>query len=245
MSLAGFQNALGRTVRARAAVPLEGLDLSKAERERIAELLASDGFRATMAVQRSWCESRAALGASLTLSMLPPERRRELTAEWVARGGGTNSFFAAEADAFLAFIGERLPWPSHASSICRLERAILRAEEQSARFVSPDKACLRRPDCVLRRGDHASLVALFAEPEQLLMAVDNRQELPPLSDKEDLLFGAPGLPGLVRSARPSEIALWQAVATPHTIAALLKQGHERSTIEGLVSSGVLQPEQLA
>lgn len=239
MSLAGFQGALGRAVRARAAVPLDELTLSEAERERIGQLIASQGFRATMAVQRSWCESRAALGASLTLSILPLEQRREFVGEWIAQGGGTNSFFAAEADAFLAFIAERLPPHSHALSICRLERAVLRAEEQASLFVSPDSKSLRDADCVLSRGDHATLIALFAEPDELLMALDNRQALPPIAG-EYLLFVAPGLPGLVRPASPAEIVLWQTLTTPATVAAVLEQGHEQATIETLANSGVLQ-----
>jgi hypothetical protein len=71
MSLIAFQTALGRTVRARqdTQISCDGLDLSEQERRNLVRVFDSSGFRATASIQRSWCESRAAAGARLTLSI--------------------------------------------------------------------------------------------------------------------------------------------------------------------------------
>src|ERR1700687_42397 len=106
MSLIGLQVALGRMVRAgnrAGTAALDDLDLSPSERDHLSRLLKSPGFRFTASIQRSWCEGRAAKSAPLALSMLSVDDRRRAIGDWADRGGGTNSFFLAEADAFLAF----------------------------------------------------------------------------------------------------------------------------------------------
>jgi hypothetical protein len=241
MSLIAFQTALGRNVRARteAQAACDDLDLSPQERRSLAGVIDSKGFRATANIQRSWCESRAATGARLTLSILPQAERRELIREWVDGGGGTNSFFAAEAEAFLAFIARRLTDPSHAMSLCRLEQAVLRAEAGAAQFEPAQPAVLGDPACVLRRGHHAALVVLFAEFEQLLAAIEGQGPAPPLSDEQVLLV-APGLPGLARPADALETALWRALAEPKSIGALRLQGHPQDTINALWMAGAIE-----
>src|SRR5215470_12488389 len=120
MSLAGYQHALGTSIRMRARdarAPASGgaalaNDLTRRESASLEVILASPGFDLTVAVQRSWCESRAATTARQTLSVLPAEQRQRLLREWVTTGGGTRSFVASEAEAFLEFIARRLPEPS-------------------------------------------------------------------------------------------------------------------------------------
>jgi hypothetical protein len=241
MSLIAFQTALGRTVRARtdSQAACDDLDLSPQERRNLARVIDSAGFRATANVQRSWCESRAASGARLTLSMLPLAQRRELVREWVDCGGGTNSFFAAEAEAFLEFIAPRLDQPSHALSLCRLEQAVLRAEAVTAQFEPPEPGVLDDPACMLRRGHHAALVVVFAEFEQLLLAIEGQGPTPPLSHQQMLLI-APGLPGLARPADAAEIKLWRSLAEPQSIKALRLQGHARDKIDALWMAGAVE-----
>jgi hypothetical protein len=241
MSLIAFQTALGRAVRARtpAQAACDDLDLSPQERQRLACLVESNGFRATATIQRSWCESRAAGGARLTLSVLPLAARRELVREWVDGGGGTHSFFTTEAEAFLAFLVQRLAEPSHAMSLCRLEQAVLRAEAAAAQFEPRQLAVLDEPECVLRTSPHAALVVLFAELEQLLAAIEGRGLVPPLSH-ESVLLVAPGVPGLARPAEETEAALWRSLVEPQSIAALRRHGHERDTIEALRDAGAVE-----
>jgi hypothetical protein len=241
MPLIGVQTALGRMVLAGAdPTDLVDLDLSADERTAMSRLLISPGFRFTRSIQRSWCEARAARGARLPLSILSAATRRRLVGEWVERGGGTNSFFLGEADGFLDFLAQRLPDPSHALSLCRFERAVLRAEEAAASFAPARGVNLDDPTCLLEAGRHAGLVAFFAEPEQLLAALEGEQALPPLSTNEFLVLVAPGLPGLARPADAAELALWRSLDAPATVADLLRRGHARATIESFLISGVTQ-----
>jgi len=241
MSLIAFQTALGRTVRARKETQssYDGLELSEQEWRNLVRVFSSSGFRATANIQRSWCESRAATGAQLTLSILPLAQRRELIREWVDGGGGTDSFFAFEAAAFLQFIAQRIPDPSHALSLCRLEQAVLRAEAVAAQFVPPDVALLDQPDCMVRASPHAAFVAIFAELDQLLLAIEGQGPVPPLSEPHMLLV-APGLPGLARPADTAEVALWRSLAEPQSIATLLRQGNELASIETLWTAGAME-----
>jgi len=238
MALGDFQTALGRLVRVPAgAGPLYGLALSTSERARLATLVESAGFRFTVDVQRSWCAGRAAKAARLTLSILPPEARQRLLNEWVSAGGGTASFFAAEAEAFWDFIAQHLPDPSHALTLCRVEQATLRASEGAYHFVVPHLSQLDTPGGVLRTGRYATLVRFHAEPHLLLAALLGEQPLPPLSpDAIPMLFG-PGLEGLFRLATGEEVALWERLVVPVALTVLLREGHRRETIEALVLAG--------
>ena len=241
MSLIAFQTALGRTVRARAtaAPACDDLDLSPQERRSLDHVIDSAGFRTTVSIQRSWCEARSASGAQLTLSVLPLEQRRQLVGDWVNSGGGTNSFFAAEAEAFLQFIEPRLPVPSHAFSLCRLEQAVLRAEAVATGFAARDPAALKDPFCRLRRGRDAALVGLFAELADLLAAMQRGHALPPLSPDEQFLLVAPGVPGLARPAGVGDVALWRSLAEPRTVGRIL-QRHRRITLKALWRAGVIE-----
>lgn len=87
-------------------------------------------------------------------------------------GGGTASFFAAEAEAFLSFIAERLPVPSHALTLCRVEQATLRAQEGALGFTKPDLSRLDSPGCALRAGRYAALVRFHAPPRLVLAAIE-------------------------------------------------------------------------
>jgi hypothetical protein len=239
MSLSSFQIALGRTVRASTA-QLDDLNLSSEERIRLPRLLASSGFRFTASIQRSWCEGRAAKGALLTLSVLPRAQRRQLVGEWVERGGGTNSFFAAEADAFLDFLAPRLPDPSHALSLCRFERAALCVEQVAARFVPPTGAALDNATGRLRTGRHAALVTFCAEPDQLLAALNGDAPLPPVSETMFPILVAPGLVDLTGPAEITEAALWQSLERSPTVSDLLRDGHSRDTIRMFLAVGAAE-----
>ena len=57
---------------------LRGVSLDERESRYFANLRETDEFRFYASVQRSWCIARAAKSASLTLSLLPQERREQL-----------------------------------------------------------------------------------------------------------------------------------------------------------------------
>src|SRR5262249_24321541 len=208
-SLLDFQRALGRLVRAPAgANPADDVDFAPDERARFDRLAGSEGLRFTAEIQRSWCIGRAAKGARLTLANLPAVERQPLLDGWVNQGGGTASFFASEADAFLDFIAARLPNPSHTLTLCRLEQATLRASQSARRFAPPDMSWLNTATGALCRGRHAMLV----------------------STPVAVLF-APGLDGLFREATDAEVELWERLSSPVALSTLLMDAGVRSIVE--------------
>jgi hypothetical protein len=139
--------------------------------------------------------------------------RRGVLEKWVNSGGGTLSFFGAEADALLDFIAGQLPDPSIELYICRLEQITLRASIHASCFQAPDLALfdLQRP---VRRAHHAGLVT-------------------------GLLI-APGLDGVQRVASPLEQLLWERLTVPATAATLLQEGYPRDSIETMLHIGGLE-----
>jgi hypothetical protein len=135
MPLLDFQQALGQMVLASASglhqsLPMslfEGADLSSEESQQLRKMVSTPGFRLTSNIQRSWCRGRAAKSAILTLSILQVNLRDNILDEWILTGNSTGLFFTSDAVNFLEFIGQRLPDPSHALSICRFEQAVFRA----------------------------------------------------------------------------------------------------------------------
>src|SRR5687767_10253896 len=132
MSLRAWQTGLAALVGAtphhrRPILAPSAADLESQERDHLVRIAGSRGLEFTASVQRSWCELRATRAAHFTLGVLPPAEGRALVESWVGRGGGTASFFATEAEAFLEFIAGTLPVPSHVLSVCRFEQATHRA----------------------------------------------------------------------------------------------------------------------
>ncbi|MEP7306592.1 MAG: hypothetical protein ABJA98_13830 [Acidobacteriota bacterium] len=249
MALADFQAALGRLVQvAPGATP--HIDLSSAEQASLERLEPSAGLRLTAAVQRSWCEGRAARAARLTLSALPIADRQRLLARWIGRSGGTSSFFAAEAEAFLTFIERHLPARSHIRALCQLERATIRAgdgaaEREQAR-AGPADAWAFHPSERLSatagvgRGRYADLVEFWADPSMLIPAFYGEAELPPVASAATPMLFAPDIEGYCRPASAEEVALWRCLAEPVSLAAVLTRGVSPSTIRTLVREGALR-----
>ncbi len=252
MPLVDFQAALGRLVRVPVALEgspiaadrLAGLALSPGERAQVQSMADEPGFRFTISVQRSWCESRAAMSALQTLSLLTPAMRRSLLTEWVDRGGGVTSFFAGEAEAFLEFIASHLPNPSHALSLCRLEQAVHRTSPWTLSFEPPQPSLLDRTGMLLRAGAHAALVPIFVAPEDLLSAVLAAAPLPPQATPLCHLLFAPGLPRMFRLATPAETELWAQLARVEAMHAPGIGHEERAVVAELLAIGaidVVQP----
>ena len=221
VALIDFQTALGSFVRLpNAGARLEAVRLDDRERASLAKLLRSDGFRVTVAIQRSWCEGRAARGAQLTLSVVPEPQRTQLLKEWVATGAGTSSFFEATADEFFDFLSTRLRDDPTALRFCEIERATLRARERADDFEPPPVTSLDDPDCVVCTSPFSALVVSNNESERVLFA--------------------PGLVGLWRPASAAEVELLTSLSVPVTVHGLLRTGHQRSTIDTLLAVGAIE-----
>ncbi|MGD0666155.1 MAG: hypothetical protein ABSB23_01235 [Bryobacteraceae bacterium] len=241
MALLDYQTALGRLVRAPDGTdPLRSLRLDEAERSSIEGLQANAGYRFTVGVQRSWCVGRAERAGYLTLSILPEDLRRRLLDDWTEAGGGTSSFFAAEAEAFLDFIAGRLPHPSHELTACRFEQATLRANQQAIGFTPPGPDRLQAPRCALRRGRHAGLVAFHGEPHAIIEALTQHQALPPVSAAATAILFAPGLEGLWRVASSREAALWEKLTMPVRFTSLARDGYRRDDIAAMLRIGFVE-----
>ena len=239
MALIDFQTVLGRMLREQKSdTHLRGVSLDERESRYFEQLRETDEFRFYASVQRSWCIARAAKAASLTLSLLPEEKRERLLDEWVDSGAGASSFHGVEAELFLEFIGKHLTDPSHELTVCQFERATLRANSGASHFVAPDASPLQDPDCLLHRGSHAELVRLYTDLDQLLIAVQNEDPLPELPVM--LVLFSPGLPRLCIEPSPDEVSVWEALATPTPVKNLLTQGHSPETLERLLSHGAIE-----
>lgn len=239
MPLLDHQMALGQCLRGTDAEARTAPILDAKEQGQIDRIVESAGFRFTRRVQRSWCRGRVASVARLTLSALPPEQAQKLLGDWIEMGGGTASHTAAEAGAFLEFIARDLPDPSHARTICRMEQAIYRASEAATDFECPDLRLLDDPAAALCAGQGAARVDFFAEPQQLLTAIEEGKRLPPLSETYIAVLFAPGLAGLFRAASADEIALWEELGTPTTIR-ILDSLYGRDVIKELFRIGAAE-----
>jgi len=186
-SLAAFQSDLGRALRGENTCPLDP---------------NSAGYRFTMTVRRSWCEGRVIMAVRKVLTVIPTAERQRLIADYVDRGGGLEMFLEREGEAFLAFLVQRLPEPSHARTLCQMHQALIRARLGGSHF-----AALRRTGGPVCRGRYASLVWFYADPGAVVSALTGG-ELPPLGAPQHAMLFAPGLPDLFRTASEAEAALW-------------------------------------
>lgn len=238
MALIDYQTVLGRMLRdQKSDTHLRGVSLDERESRYFENLRTTAEFRFYASVQRSWCIARAAKSASLTLSLLPKEKQERLLDEWVDSGAGASSFHGVEAELFLDFIGRQLPDPSHELTVCQFERSTLRASNGANHFVPPDVSVLQDPECVLRRGRYAEMVPFYTDLDHLLNAVQNREPLP---DRPIMLvLFSPGLPRLCSEPSPEEVSVWDALATPASVRALLDQ-HLLTTLEDLLNHGAIE-----
>jgi hypothetical protein len=242
MGLLDFQTAMGRLVRAPdGGDPLRSLHLDERELASLAALKESSGYQFTVGVQRSWCVGRSKNAGYLTLSVLTEDVQKRMLDEWTDCGGGTSSFFAAETEAFLDFIAERLPDPSHELTACRLEQATIRASDGAAAFAAPDPALLEQPGFVLRRGRYAGVVRFYGEPDRILNGLVNREGLPPVSAVAEvvMLFG-PGLEQFCCSASVRQTDLWERVGSGVGLSAVMREGHRWDDVAMMLRGGVVE-----
>lgn len=164
------------------------------------------------------------MAAQAVLRFMPGDDRQRLVSEYVDQGGGLAWFQATERERFLAFLAEKLPEPSHALTICRMSQALALARLGSltvAPLVKQVEAGL------VERGRHATLVWFYADPGEVMAALDGSQ-LPPIGPPSHSVLFAPGIKGLFRVATEAEAALWATLpvadAPPALVSALLMEG---------------------
>ena len=220
MRLRDYQTTLGRALCGSSTLDAKGGERPSDGRAPLDTVLASTGFAFTRCIQRSWCEGRVSLLAKRTLSALPRARRKALIDAWVDRGGGRGAFGAEEAIAFLQFIADDLRNDPAAFYWCRIEQAIYRAALGRETFVP--KAWPNNHMTLLNRAGHATLVTHpndwpFNEPP--------------------LLF-APGLPNLVREARPVECMLWEKLKTAKPVGVFSNTAYV-ATLSTMLVEGIL------
>ncbi|HTS66815.1 MAG TPA: hypothetical protein VMH28_32550 [Candidatus Acidoferrales bacterium] len=177
---------------------------------------------------------------TLTLSILSDGVRRPLLEAWTNCGGGTSSFFAAEADALFDFIAARLHDPSHELTVCRFEQATLRASEKAAVFIPPKPIEPDAPGRALRRGPYAGMVLFHGDPGVILDALATGKPLPPVSHEVSPILLSPGLDRLWRPASAIEVGLWNRLSAPSPFPALLREGFPRDAIESMLRAGALE-----
>ncbi len=254
--LSRFQRLLGTAVRERRIPALEDLEarpsdesapaLSAREAAFFHRLSGNPGFRFMVEVQRSWCELRTLNAARVTLGTLPPHERRTLVKGWVERGGGTESFFATEADVLLDYIAGQVPAGSTTAVICRIEQAVQRAQRAPAQTTDPASLS---DDTALVRGEDATLLRV---PTSVAAAMNagagsaddvTAARLVPDAEGEIEVLLAPAISGVLREAEAGEVQIWATCATPVCVAALRTAGHERATLQVLVAERVLDVAQ--
>ncbi len=187
----------------------------------------SPGFRFTMTVRRSWCEGRALMSARAVIEVVPDDVRQRLVSSYVDQGGGLALFLPTEGEAFLEFLAQRLPNPSHALTLCWMTQALNCARMAAATFAPQQKP----PAAVaIRRGRHANLIWFHADPRALMAAVRGAP-LPPLGPPEYPVLFAPGIRGLFRAATDNEATLWATLSVAHAPAQFE---------EGLLTEGIVE-----
>ena len=242
MALADFQAALGCMVQA-APGATPHVHLSSAEQASLERLEPSAGLRLTAAVQRSWREGRAARAARLTLSALPIADRQLLLERWIECGGGTSSFFAAEAEAFLTFIEPHLPGRSHLRTLCQLERDDPRRRGAAGAAVSSwTGGCFasieRRLSAAPLWGErYADLVEFWAFVGAHPCHTARPSCAGHLGNNQ---YCSPWHRGYCRPASDEEAALWPCLIEPVPLAAVLTRGVSPRTIRALVREGALR-----
>jgi hypothetical protein len=78
------------------------------------------------------------ISAPVILQLIPASYQQRLIAEFVDCGGGWPVSSPSEDATLLEFLASRLPAPSHALSVCRMEVALTRARLGAATFVEPE-----------------------------------------------------------------------------------------------------------
>lgn len=87
---------------------------------------------------QSWRQSRTTMSGAAILQLVPVALRQRLIAGFIDLGGGWPVSSPAENTTLLQYLVPRLPDPSHACSLCRMEVALTCASTGAEIFVEPE-----------------------------------------------------------------------------------------------------------
>lgn len=136
LSLAEYQSGLAHALLGEDVCPMDA---------------AAAGFRFTATLSHAWYEGRTMEVGRSVLALLPAIERRHLVARYVNLGGGRAISPLDELKAFLVFLAPRLPDPSHALSLCRMDQALTRARLGFEAHDEPSSGTVRlRTDRAVR-----------------------------------------------------------------------------------------------
>jgi len=242
LSLGAWQTALAETV-ARAArrdtFPIRTRStsgtLTKRERVALEQCFQSAGLRLTARIQRQWSMARLQASARLTLAALPEAPRTDLLERWLDRKGEVSWYYAAEAEAFLAYALRRLAGQRvHVRAICRFELAAHRAMNWRGHElpVRPE-----RLPAHVKRHPGAALIRLPDRPEFLFHGQDERDAS---RAEPQVLLITPWLAQLARVASAAESTLWRRAARGLAVEGLTES--ERTALRRMLDDGALLPE---
>ncbi|MGA3004170.1 MAG: hypothetical protein ABSE20_20860 [Acetobacteraceae bacterium] len=93
--------------------------------------------------RRSWGQGRNMISGPAILMLVPVTDRQRLIAEYVDRDGAWPVSSSSQNVTLLEFLASRLPDPSHALSLCRMEVALTRASSGAEIFVEPEYRSVR------------------------------------------------------------------------------------------------------
>jgi len=153
------------------------------------------------------------MAAPLTLSVLDPERRAALVAEYVRRYSRPSSFFLREAIPFLDLAIELASDVAHLRALAEFERAMLVLGEALASGAPLAVDDELRPDDLVSAHPLAAIVRFEAPPERVLAAASRGTAMPPRTDSAHWLLIAPGLSNLARACAASEATLFESLQT--------------------------------
>ena len=131
------------------------------------------------------------MAAPLTLSVLDPERRAALVAEYVRRYSRPSSFFLREAIPFLDLAIELASDVAHLRALAEFERAMLVLGEALASGAPLAVDDELRPDDLVSAHPLAAIVRFEAPPERVLAAASRGTAMPQRTDSAHWLLIAP------------------------------------------------------
>lgn len=100
---------------------------------------------------RCWRQGRTMISGAAILTLVPQWQRERLVEEYADHSDGWPVSASSENAMLLEFLASRLPDPSHALALCRMEIALTRASLGVEIFVEPEYRSVRiRNRCDLR-----------------------------------------------------------------------------------------------
>jgi hypothetical protein len=215
--------------------------LSDTERDWLVRMGATPGFRLMCDIQRGWREFRVQAAAPLTFSLLGPNRRMEVIAEFIRRNPTSTLFFMSDALPFLDVATEWAPDVPHLVELAAFERARLLLGESLDGSDSLGGAGDLDPRRTLEVHPQAAVLRFRAPVDRLIAAVTHGLPSPPVEDHDYWLLVAPRLRNLARISDCTEAHLFEVLReTPASTEAFRNDPAAAATLTRLWQAGALR-----